>query len=307
LPPPPGAHPPQATAAPQPKPLPPPPPGAKPGGPPLPKPKKKERKKERRKLKFFNTGKKKAGFAVIMVGLLIMVLGIVYPIVYWPSIDAYSGADLSEDTAKGPGFVLYNKFDRDHDMKIHDTISSIKIMRGSIFLDGVTYTEIVQPDGSTRAIGDTYLIGVSSNQYFVIPGSQDPELNVGDSILAECTIKEIKGRGSQNMSTLREIPYSTKADVAPDSTDGVFFGVTIVGIVILIIGFLMWIAFVLQPEEKPPAYVDIHETKKREFLDGVVAQQQQHGQAYPCPICGLNLTYREELGKWYCEICNKLM
>jgi hypothetical protein len=285
---------------------PPPPPGAVVAKPkPVPKPITRAKpKKPKRKLKFFDNMKKKISVIILVMGLIIAAVGFFYPNLYWKSKNAYSAEQLDADQQQTPTLILYSSWSDGNEIRVHATVNDIEEMRQSVFINQVTYIEKLGLDKVARDIGDNHLVSIGNGQFFIVPGLEDPPINEGDTILLTGQIRTIIGMDSQGNEVRRAIMFVNPADIEENNMDSVFLGLGITGVIILFIGLAVWMYFVLVPEEKDPEYVDIHSEKRKEFMDQVGKQKSKE---YPCPVCGINMTYKEEFGKWYCEICNKLM
>jgi len=306
--PPPGQQPVQPMAAPppgaQPKPsLPPPPPSHMVVAKPPPKPIAPVKKPKKPK-KFLDTPKKKMAVVILVIGLVIAVIGFVYPVAYWAQKSAYSSANLKSDQTNTGGLILYNSWDAGQTLYVHDAIVSIKPMQGNVFIEGVTYIEKLSAAGSVQNIGDNLLVEIGNGQYIIVPTLTQPNIHEGDNVLIYGTVKMIIGKDAQNHDVRREIIQADPADIEKNSMDTAFLVVAGVGLVILFVGLGLWMFFVYVPEETEPAYKNIHDERKKEFMEQVAQQGQK--KEYACPVCGLNMTYKAEYGKWYCEICNKL-
>jgi hypothetical protein len=286
--------------------LPPPPPAAMVVAKPPPPKKIEPVKKPKKKKKFLDTIPKKVSVIIMVIGLVIASLGFAYPSLYWSQQNAYSSANLKANQQNTPTLILYTTWDPGDILKVHDTIVSIQPMVNNIFINGVTYSQILplnlnQPPTS---INDHILIKLNNDQYLMIPGLQSPNIHVGDTILAQGQVRTIIGTNSQSKVVQRSILSVESADIEQNNMDTVFLGVGIFGVVIIFVGLTVWMFFVFRPEDSEPKFQNIHEVRKQEFMDSLTTQQTK--KEYACPVCGLNMTYKPEFGKWYCEICNKL-
>ncbi len=263
-------------------------------------------KKPNKKKKYFDTLPKKVSVIILVIGLVIASLGFAYPSLYWSQQNAYSSSDLKANQQTTSSLILYTKWDPGNILKVHDTIISIQPMVNNIFIDGVTYGQILSLNlnDPPKDIGDHLLVKLNNNQYLMIPGTQSPNIHVGDSILAEGQVRMILGTDSHTKTVQRSILQVDPADIEQNSMDMVFLGVGIFGVVILFVGLSVWMFFIFRPEDSEPKFQNIHEVRKQEFLEQISTQQTKKD--YACPVCGLNMTYKQEFGKWYCEICNKL-
>lgn len=273
--------------------------------PPPPKPSKIQKpKKKKRPKKFFDSGKKKAAVMILVIGLVISAIGFLYPGVYWSSQNAFSSVQLKDKQQDTGSLILYGDWDHGDSLKVHDTVTAIKEMRNTIYIDGVTYDQKLDFNRNPIDIGDNYLIEIENGQYFVTRGLQDPPLHDGDTVLVSGRMTEILGRNSAGNPVRMEIIFVEHVDIELNSMDSMFLGVGIMGIVIMFVGLSVWMFFVFMPEDKDPEYINVHEEKKKEFIDQVATKESK--KEYPCPVCGLNMTYKQEFGKWYCDICNKM-
>jgi len=261
-------------------------------------------KKPKTPKKFLDTPKKKMAVIILVVGLVIAIVGFVYPFAYWAQKNAYSSSSLKTDQVNTGTLILYNSWDAGQMMYVHDTIITIKPMQGNVFIEGVTYIEKLSPSGTVQNIGDNILIEIGNGQYIIVPILTQPNIHEGDNILVYGTIKMIIGKDTQNHDVRREIIQAEPADIEKNSMDTNFLVVAAVGLVILFVGLGLWLFFVYFPEDTEPQYKNIHEERKKEFMEQLGTQTQK--KEYACPVCGLNMNYKPEFGKWYCEICNKL-
>jgi hypothetical protein len=243
---------------------------------------------------------------ILVIGLVIASMGFAYPFLYWSQQNAFSSANLKASQQNTASLILYSQWDPGDILKVHDTIVNIQPMVNNIFIDGVTYGQILSLNLNLppQSIGDHVLIRLNNDQYLMIPGLETPNIHVGDTILAQGQVRTIIGTDSHTKTVQRSIIQVDPAEIEQNNMDTVFLGVGIFGLVILFVGLSVWMFFVFRPEDIVPKFQNIHEVRKQEFLDQISTQQTK--KEYACPVCGLNMTYKPEFGKWYCEICNKL-
>jgi hypothetical protein len=261
-------------------------------------------KKPKKPIKPFDSMKKKVAVVIIVLGIVTAAVGFVYPLVYWAQQNAYSSSDLSKDQYTTSSLITYKKWDVGNTLYIHDTIVSIKTMQNNVYIDGVTYTDILLLNNQATAIGDHVVIELGNSQYVIIPGLTEPSAKPGDTVIIYGQVRMMIGKDAQNHEVRRTIIQANGADVEQNNMDSIFLGVGIAGIVIMLVGICLWAFFIFMPEDKEPQYKNIHEERKKEFIDQIGKKDQKKD--YACPVCGLNMTYKPEFGKWYCEICNKL-